>query len=117
MRNLSKFQKFADTAGAETMRELLIKCCCFTHNFLYHKNTQNVPYISGLNPLKTSLTHDQLFFCSFIFSLSLTTTTEYFLQLPLFVCLFHRCILNLTREAIFRASFSLACTNRQMEDG
>ena len=43
MRNLSKFQKFADTAGAEASREQLIRCCCFTDNFLYHKNTQNVP--------------------------------------------------------------------------
>ena len=43
MRNLSKFQKFADTAGAEATREQLIRCCCFTHNFLYHKNTQSVP--------------------------------------------------------------------------
>ena len=40
MRNLSIFQKFADTAGAEAMREQLIRCCCFTHNFVYHKNTK-----------------------------------------------------------------------------
>ena len=43
MRNLSKFQKFADTAGAEATREQLFGCCCFTHNFLCHENTQNVP--------------------------------------------------------------------------
>ena len=66
MRNLSKFQKFADTAGAETMRELLIKCCCFTHNFLYHKKHTKCTLYFGFKSFK-NFAHSRLVVLLFLY--------------------------------------------------
>ena len=82
----------------------------FKTDFLYYKNTQNVPYISGLNSQKNFtqsvflLSSQQQIslrqICRLIYWFLFKTTTEYFLQLPLVDSKFHRCILNRRGEDI-----------------